>query len=115
MSETSIDGSVQGAVQSGTFSAPVQTVAVNLPEPPQNLRDQILEIWKIVARDQLERQDAQAAHRDLHREVTRRLDHLEAMLKDLLRNIQMLRVIAAILTVANVVLYGALGRAWGWW
>lgn len=118
VSDTDIGGNVAGPVQSGTFSAPVQTVTISLPptvEPPDSVRDSIKDIWKIVVSDQLERREKQAEHTELHRDVTRHLDRLENLIRDLMHSIRLVRVVVATLTVADLVLVAEMGRRMGWW
>lgn len=110
-----VDGSQGVAVGQG---AQAQTVTINIPasvEPPDNLRDSIKDIWKIVVSDQLERREKQAEHTTLHRDVTRHLDRLELLMRDIVRSLQMVRAVVAVLTVADLILMAELGRRIGWW
>lgn len=75
MSETHAND-VHGPVQSGSFSGPVQTVTVTTPEPPQNLRDQIQEIWITVVKSELERHDRQKA-------LDRQLAEIASQIRDI--------------------------------
>ena len=99
-------------------SAQAQTVTIHLPptvEPPDNLRDSIKDIWKIVVSDQLERREKQAEHAALHRDVTRHLDRLEDLIRDLMHSIRLVRAVVAALTVADLVLFYELTVRMGWW
>jgi hypothetical protein len=57
--QTNIGGNVNGPALPGSFQGPVQTVHVQMPEPPDNVRAQITDIWTTVVSDQLERRDRQ--------------------------------------------------------
>jgi TolA-binding protein len=67
---------VHGPAQTGTFSGPVQTVTFTTPEPPQNLRDQIREIWVRVVESELDRTDRQ-------KQLDKQLTEIASQIRDI--------------------------------
>lgn len=89
---------VHGPLQSGSFTGPVQTVTVTTPEPPQNLRDQIREIWVRVVESELDRTDRQ-------RQLDHQLAEIAAQIRDIGRRVFRLE---AVTMAAVVISTGAL-------
>lgn len=120
MSETGIDGNVDGPVQSGTFSAPVQTVTIVVPpnapiEPPDSVRDSIKDIWKIVVGDQLDRRERQR-ETDEHRvALTNRIDRIDMAVQNLSQHIGIVRWMSGIGVVGALAWIYQLGMRAGWW
>lgn len=123
MSDTSIDGNVQGPVQSGTFTAPVQTVTITLPtpeEPPEpTIKEQIrairfavLSLNQLFVSDRKERDQRHAETDARHDHIVTRLDRLDAYVARLSGRAQ---VAMGALGAFILILGGALLRLLGWW
>lgn len=123
MSDTSIDGNVQGPVQSGTFSGPVQTVTITLPtpdEPPEpTIKEQIRAIrLAVLSLNQLfvsDRADRDRRHVETdarHEHIMTRLERLDQYVSHLSARAQ---VAVGALGMLIIILAGAIFRLLGWW
>lgn len=121
-SETTVDGGAQGVVASGHFSGGaggnvtvnIQGPPVEIPNPPELIRDQIQDIWKFQVRESIERKDRQELLDDRLREMLSRVESL---------GVQAYRaiVVSVIAFVLSVVSFGlllfiaiSLFRRFGW-
>lgn len=85
---TDIDGNVDGPVQSGTFSGPVQTVTVQLPPPeerPRNIGQYMDALWKLVLADQSDRYVRQQEADAFRGFVLAKLENIDATMHHLSR------------------------------
>jgi hypothetical protein len=109
---TDIDGNVDGPVQSGTFSGPVQTVTVQLPPPeerPRNIGQYMDALWKLVLADQSDRYVRQQEADAFRGFVLARLERIDDTMHHLSRRtiFVLIATSIALTGLVGVVLYVA--------